>query len=69
MKLSSVCGTVAAAAGLASATIWQNDQVRITHFPNTTIDPSGYKFKNYSPNSTELSYKGRWDSHFTSWYS
>ncbi|KAH8799973.1 GDSL-like Lipase/Acylhydrolase-like protein [Hyaloscypha sp. PMI_1271] len=69
MKLSSVCGTVAAAASLASATIWQNDQVRITHFPNTTIDPSGYKFKNYSPNSTELSYKGRWDSHFTSWYS
>ena len=64
-----VYGSIVAAASLASATIWQNDQVRITNYPNTVIDPSGYKFNTYPPNATELSYKGRWDSQFTSWYS
>jgi hypothetical protein len=43
MKLSSVCGSIVAAAGLASATMWQNDQVRITNYANAAIDPSGYK--------------------------
>jgi hypothetical protein len=69
MKLSSVYGTVVTTASLASATIWQNDQIRITNYPNTTIDASGYKFNTYPSNSTELAYKGRWDSQFTSWYS
>jgi hypothetical protein len=69
MKLFSVLGSVTAAASLASATILQNGQIRITDYPNTTIDPSGYKFSSYPPNATELSYKGRWDSQFISWYS
>jgi len=69
MKLLSVFSSVTAAASLASATIWQNDQIRIIDYPNTTIDPSGYKFSSYPPNATELSYKGRWDSQFISWYS
>jgi hypothetical protein len=69
MKLSSIYGTIVAAASLASATIWQNDQVRITDYPDTVIDPSGYQLNSYPPNATELSYKGRWDSKFISWYS
>jgi hypothetical protein len=69
MKLFSVVGSVAVAASLAFATILQNGQIRVTDYPNTTIDPSGYKFSSYPPNATELSYKGRWDSQFISWYS
>jgi len=61
--------SILAAASLASATIWQNDQVRTTNYPNTVIDPSGYTFNSYPPNATELSYKGRWDSKYISWYS
>ncbi|KAK4232281.1 SGNH hydrolase-type esterase domain-containing protein [Podospora fimiseda] len=53
----------------ASAVILQNGQVRETNFPNTRIDPSGYSFKTYPANSTEISYKGRWDSKYVSWWS
>jgi hypothetical protein len=66
MKLSSV---VTALASVVSATILQNDQVRITDYPDTVIDPVGYTFETYSPSTHEISYKGRWDSKYISWWS
>lgn len=53
----------------ASGTILQNGQVRPTNFPNTRIDPSAYSFRTYPPNASEISYKGRWDSKYVSWWS
>ncbi|KAF3766940.1 hypothetical protein M406DRAFT_337842 [Cryphonectria parasitica EP155] len=50
-------------------TILQNGQVRTTDYPNTEIDPSTYNFTTYPPNATEISYKGRWDSQYVSWWS
>ena len=66
--------TAWAAAGLvllsrASATILQNGQVRITHFPDTRIDPAAYSFATYPANASEISYQGRWDSKYVSWWS
>ncbi|KAK1758626.1 SGNH hydrolase-type esterase domain-containing protein [Echria macrotheca] len=63
-----------AVAGLAllchvSATILQNGQVRITDFKNTKIDRSAYSFTTYPRNATEISYQGRWDSQYGSWWS
>ncbi|KAL2198531.1 Lipase, GDSL-like protein [Corynascus similis CBS 632.67] len=52
-----------------SATILQNGQVRDTNFLDTRIDPSAYSFKSYPANATEISYKGRWDSKYVSWWS
>ncbi|KAJ4408254.1 hypothetical protein N0V85_004250 [Neurospora sp. IMI 360204] len=52
-----------------SATILQNGQPRITNFPNTRIDPSSYSFNTYPRNASEISYKGRWDSKYVSWWS
>lgn len=69
MKLSLYGAAIAAAATLVSATIYQNQQVRITDYPNTVIDPSEYKFNSYQPDAHELSYKGRWDSKHISWWS
>jgi hypothetical protein len=69
MKLSPVFIVVGALIGLNSATILQNGQVRITDYPNTVIDASAYKFKSYPPDAYELSYKGRWDSKYLSWWS
>ena len=69
MKLSIVFSSLAAFAGIASATIFQNGQERITNYPDTKIDPKKYDFKSYSPGSSEISYKGRWDSKFISWFS
>ncbi|KAG9238734.1 GDSL-like Lipase/Acylhydrolase-like protein [Amylocarpus encephaloides] len=54
---------------LTSATILQNGQVRITNYPNTVIDAAAYQFQSYQANATELSYKGRWDSKYLSWWS
>lgn len=68
MKLVSFCVAVATTISLASATIFQNDQVRITDYPNTVIDPDDYDFTTYPPSSAELSYKGRWDSKYISWW-
>lgn len=57
---------------LAFATIFQNEQVRITDYPDTTIAPitagTNSTWRSYPPNSTELSYKGRWDSHHISYW-
>ncbi|KAK3298511.1 Lipase, GDSL-like protein [Chaetomium fimeti] len=52
-----------------SATILQNGQVREVNFPDTRVDPSAHSFKTYPPNATEISYKGRWDSQYVSWWS
>ncbi|KAI0886148.1 SGNH hydrolase-type esterase domain-containing protein [Annulohypoxylon maeteangense] len=54
---------------LASGTILQNGQVRITNYPDTRVDISSYEFQTYDANATELSYKGRWDSKKVSWWS
>lgn len=68
MKLS-ILQSFAAIASLASATILQNGQVKITNYPDTTIDASKYQFTTYSPDAKELSYKGRWNSKHISWWS
>ncbi|KXX79261.1 hypothetical protein MMYC01_203980 [Madurella mycetomatis] len=52
-----------------SSTILQNGQVRLTNFPNTRINASDYSFRTYPPNASEISYKGRWDSKYVSWWS
>ena len=52
-----------------TGTILQNGQVRTTNFPNTRIDPSNYEFDTYPANASEISYKGRWDSKYVSWWS
>ncbi len=52
-----------------SATILQNGQVRLTNFPNTRVDPAAYSFTTYAANATEISYHGRWDSKYVSWWS
>ncbi|KAK0718871.1 SGNH hydrolase-type esterase domain-containing protein [Apiosordaria backusii] len=54
----------------ASAVILQNGQVRETYFPNTRLEsfsPSSYR--TYPANASEISYKGRWDSKYVSWWS
>ncbi|KAK0749328.1 SGNH hydrolase-type esterase domain-containing protein [Schizothecium vesticola] len=52
-----------------SGTILQNGQVRITNFPNTRVDPSAHSFTTYPQNATQISYQGRWDSKYVSWWS
>jgi hypothetical protein len=69
MMFSLVCGAIATLASTASGIILQNGQVRITDYPNTVIDPSAYKLDTYPPSAHELSYKGRWDSKYISWWS
>ncbi|KAI1417412.1 Lipase, GDSL-like protein [Hypoxylon sp. FL1857] len=54
---------------LAAGTILQNGQVRVTNYPDTRINISSYDFQTYDANTTELSYKGRWDSKKVSWWS
>jgi hypothetical protein len=52
-----------------SATILQNGQVRETNFPDTRIDPAAHSFRTYPADAAEISYKGRWDSKYVSWWS
>ncbi|EME77757.1 uncharacterized protein MYCFIDRAFT_191153 [Pseudocercospora fijiensis CIRAD86] len=58
---------------LASATIWQNGQIRPNDYPDTTISLDSYgneiEWHRYGPDSPELSYKGRWDDRYISWWS
>ncbi|KXT14779.1 hypothetical protein AC579_7812 [Pseudocercospora musae] len=58
---------------LASATIWQNGQIRPNNYPDTTIslDSHGHEtaWHRYGPDAPELSYKGRWDDQYISWWS
>ena len=59
-------------AGLATATILQNGQVRPNDYPNTaiaTISSYNTTWRTYAPSSPELSYKGRWDHQYISWWS
>jgi len=63
---------VTACASLASATILQNGQVRPNNYPNTAISAiSNYNssWHTYPPSAPELSYKGRWDHQYISWWS
>lgn len=55
----------------ASATILQNGQVRNTDFANTSIASVtvSSNWTSYGPNATEISYKGRWDEQYISWWS
>lgn len=49
-------------------TILQNGQVRPTDYADTRIDLVGYTFNTYLPDAAEISYKGRWDSKYVSWW-
>ena len=59
--------------GLASAEIYQNDQPRDNPYPGQapviSLASSASSWNTYPPNAPELSYKGRWDSQFISWWS
>ena len=62
----------AALCSLASGTILQNGQVRPNDYPDTTIDSisaDDASWTTHAPNATELSYKGRWDHQYISWWS
>ena len=58
-------------ASLVSATIYQNTQIRADPYPGqaTLITAAASQWKTYAPSSAEISYKGRWDSKFISWWS
>lgn len=64
---------LAAFAALTSATILQNGQVRTTAYPNITIPAilgdHNSSWTTYGPGASELSYKGRWDEKYISWWS
>ena len=63
---------LAAFGTLATATILQNGQVRPNNYPNTAIASiSSYNstWHTYPPSAPELSYKGRWDHQYISWWS
>ncbi|KAB8069341.1 SGNH hydrolase-type esterase domain-containing protein [Aspergillus leporis] len=54
----------------ATATILENGQERLDPYPGqvseVSIDPS---WRSYDADASEFSYKGRWDSSYTSWWS
>ena len=52
-----------------SGTILQNGQVRPTDYPDTAVSTINPDWTTYPPNSSELSYKGRWDDKYISWWS
>ena len=70
MRLLSLLATTFAS--LASATILQNGQVRPNNYPDTsfsTISNYNSSWRTYAPSAPELSYKGRWDHQYISWWS
>ncbi|KAK0729954.1 Lipase, GDSL-like protein [Lasiosphaeris hirsuta] len=69
LSISSLAVSGLALLSQASATILQNGQVRLTSFLNTQVNQSAYSFTTYSANASEISYQGRWDSKFVSWWS
>ncbi|KAK4145780.1 lipase [Dichotomopilus funicola] len=69
VSFSSLASFCLALASHVSATILQNGQVKETNYPDTSIDPAAQSFKTYPANATEISYKGRWDSKYVSWWS
>lgn len=54
-----------------AATIYQNTQIRTDPYPGqaTLITAAASQWHTYPPNATEISYKGRWDSKYISWWS
>ena len=73
MGLLRVFWTVTSIVAAVNAVILQNGQVRETHFLDTRTDSIGNgwnatAWSTYGANSTELSYKGRWDSQYISWW-
>lgn len=72
MRLSSILTVAVAFLSTSSAVILQNGQVRITNYPNTTIPAiasNSGDWKTYKPSASQISYKGRWDSKYISWWS
>jgi hypothetical protein len=69
MKLNWVFVALAVFITSATAAIMENGHLRETNYPDTRIDPSAYAFTDYPPEAKELSYKGRWDSKYISWWS
>ncbi|KAI9674310.1 MAG: hypothetical protein M1822_009559 [Bathelium mastoideum] len=53
----------------ADGTILQNGQVRHTDYPDTAVSAIDPSWATFPPNSSEISYKGRWDDQFISWWS
>lgn len=67
-----VLACLAGFCALTSSTILQNGQVRPNDYPITAIDSiaaNDSSWTTYPPNATELSYKGRWDHQYISWWS
>ena len=64
---------LASCVSLAYAAILQNGQLRENPYPGQApvlpLARNSSSWKSYSPNTTELSYKGRWDSKHISWWS
>ncbi|KAL9065867.1 MAG: hypothetical protein Q9157_007327 [Trypethelium eluteriae] len=52
----------------ADGTILQNGQVRPTNYPDTAVSINE-AWTTYPPNSSQISYKGRWDDMYISWWS
>jgi len=69
MRTGSVLAAIFSLVTLVSSDILQNGQIRVTNYPNTTIDAATYEWETYAPDAVELSYKGRWDSKHISWWS
>jgi hypothetical protein len=68
----SICTALAAITCPITATILQNGQVRPNGYPNTTVNAisnTDTSWTNYPPGANELSYKGRWDHQYISWWS
>lgn len=69
MKLSAL---LAGLCSVVTGTILQNGQVRPADYPNTaisSISANNASWTTYPPNASELSYKGRWDHQYISWWS
>lgn len=61
-----------ALANTVLATILQNGQVRPNNYTSTAIaaiSDSDNTWRTYPPSAPELSYKGRWDDQYISWWS
>ena len=62
-----------ALASLTTATIFQNDQIRDNPYPGqatlVTNAADATAWKIFPANTTEISYKGRWDANYISWWS
>lgn len=62
---------IASCLALASATILQNGQPRANPYPGqpTLIEAAPADWISFPANASQLSYKGRWDSKYISWWS